>query len=164
MTRLLIGLIKVLTLAFLGGGCELDTLRGSGASWLLLLLLARDVIVHYILHDIHCSEVFEGVAICVSCLLLLLLVELLMLVTVEEQGTTPTSGLLIPSLVLVHNLFYRKSELAARSRWRLCLIYYRLIHRGLVRLSARSRALCFHEFNFVLAQHYAAIGSIKNRF
>ena len=67
-------------LALLGGGCELDTVRGSDASWLLLLLLARDVVVHYILHDVHCGQVFEGVAICISCRLLL--VELL--VTVEK--------------------------------------------------------------------------------
>ena len=78
MTWLLIGLVEILPLALLGAGCELDTVRGSDASW-LLLLLARDVVVHHILHDVHCGQVFEGVAICVSCRLLL--VELL--VTVE---------------------------------------------------------------------------------
>ena len=80
MTWLLIGLVKILPLTLLRGGCELDTVWGSDASWLLLLLLARDVVVHHILHDVHCGQVFEGVAICVSCRLLL--VELL--VTVEK--------------------------------------------------------------------------------
>jgi hypothetical protein len=85
MSGLLVGLIQILPLALLGGRGELDSVRACDASWLLLLLLAGDVIVHYILHDVHCCQVFEGVAVCVCCRLLLLL-----LVTVEKQGAAPT--------------------------------------------------------------------------
>jgi hypothetical protein len=84
MSGLLVGLIKILPLALLAGRGELDSVRARDASW-LLLLLAGDVIVHYILHDVNCGQVFERVAVCVCCRLLLLL-----LVTVEKQGAAST--------------------------------------------------------------------------
>ena len=68
---LLIRLTKILP-PLLSGGCgKLDSVRGCDASWLLLLVLAGDVVVDYILHDIHCGQVFEGVAFWVCRLLLL---------------------------------------------------------------------------------------------
>jgi len=84
MSGLLIGLIKILPIPLLVGPSELDSVRGRDACW-LLLLLSGDVIVHYILHDVNRGQVFERVAVCVCCRLLLLL-----LVTVEKQGAAPT--------------------------------------------------------------------------
>ena len=84
MSGLLVGLIKILPLALLAGRGELDSVRARDACW-LLLLLAGNVIVHYILHDVNRGQVFERVAVCVCCRLLLLL-----LVTVEKQGAAPT--------------------------------------------------------------------------
>ena len=84
MSGLLVGLIKILPLALLAGRGELYCVRGRDACW-LLLLLAGNVVVNYILHDVHRGQVFEGVAVCVCCRLLLLL-----LVTVEKQGAAPT--------------------------------------------------------------------------
>ncbi len=66
---LLIRLTKILSLPLLCGGGKLDSVRGCDARW-LLLLLARDVVVDYILHDVHCSQVFEGVAFRICRLLL----------------------------------------------------------------------------------------------